>query len=75
MIFRTGKTAKMTTRATLHGVGEFWGHKLDANGNKEWRRYFGGTNNDRAYATVQADDGGILMVGASESTDFDISNP
>ncbi|MFT5891113.1 MAG: hypothetical protein ACI9Y7_001213 [Dokdonia sp.] len=64
-----------TTRATLHGVGEFWGHKLDANGNKEWRRYFGGTNNDRAYATVQADDGGILMVGASESTDFDISNP
>jgi len=63
------------TRATLHGVGEFWGHKLDANGNKEWRRYFGGTNNDRAYATVQADDGGILMVGASESNDFDISDP
>lgn len=62
------------TRATLHGVGEFWGHKLDANGNKEWRRYFGGTNNDRAYATVQADDGGILMVGASESNDFDISD-
>ena len=63
-----------TTRATLHGVGEFWGHKLDANGTMEWRRYFGGTNNDRAYASVQADDGGILMVGASESTDFDISN-
>ena len=63
------------TRAVQHGVGEFWGHKLDANGNKEWRRYFGGTNNDRAYAAVQADDGGILMVGASESDDFDISNP
>jgi len=63
------------TRATLHGVGEFWGHKLDANGNKEWRRYFGGTNNDRAYASVQADDGGILMIGASESNDFDISDP
>lgn len=63
------------TRAVQHGVGEFWGHKLDANGNKEWRRYFGGTNNDRAYATVQADDGGILMIGASESNDFDISNP
>ncbi|WP_299208031.1 hypothetical protein [uncultured Dokdonia sp.] len=63
-----------SSRATLHGVGEFWGHKLDANGNKEWRRYFGGTNNDRAYATLQADDGGILMIGASESNDFDISN-
>jgi hypothetical protein len=63
------------TRAVQHGVGEFWGHKLDANGNKEWRRYFGGTNNDRSYDAVQADDGGILMVGASESTDFDISAP
>ncbi len=62
------------TRTVQHGVGEFWGHKLDANGNTEWRRYFGGTNNDRAYAAVQADDGGILMVGASESNDFDISD-
>lgn len=61
-------------RATQHGVGEFWGHKLDANGDMQWRRYFGGTNNDRAYTTLQADDGGILMIGASESTDFDISN-
>lgn len=63
------------TRGAQHGVGEFWGHKLDANGTREWRRYFGGTNNDRAYATVQTDDGGILMVGASESNDFDISDP
>lgn len=62
-----------TTRATLHGVGEFWGHKLDANGNLEWRRYFGGTSNDRSYAVVQAPDGGILMTGNSESNDFDIS--
>ena len=63
------------TRATLHGVGEFWGHKLDGNGNLEWRRYFGGTNNDRAYAVTQAPDGGILMTGASESEDFDVTAP
>lgn len=62
------------TRATLHGVGEFWGHKLDVNGNLEWRRYFGGTNNDRSYAVLQAQDGGYLMTGNSESDDFDISN-
>lgn len=62
------------TRAVQHGVGEFWGHKLDANGNLEWRRYFGGTNNDRVYQVIQAQDGGLLMVGASESNDFDVSN-
>ncbi|TMU54964.1 hypothetical protein [Flagellimonas algicola] len=60
---------------TRHGVGEFWGTKLDAQGNLEWRRYFGGTNNDRSYGVVQADDGGFVLAGASESDDFDITNP
>ncbi|WP_181899480.1 hypothetical protein [Flagellimonas nanhaiensis] len=59
---------------TRHGVGEFWGTKLDANGNLQWRRYFGGTNNDRAHGVVQANDGGFVMAGFSESDDFDISN-
>ena len=59
---------------TRHGVGEFWGTKLDANGNLLWRRYFGGTNNDRAHGVVQANDGGFVMAGFSESDDFDISN-
>ncbi|MEX0360827.1 MAG: hypothetical protein AB3N10_07550, partial [Allomuricauda sp.] len=57
------------------GVGEFWGTKLDAQGNLEWRRYFGGTNNDRSYGVVQADDGGFVLAGASESDDFDITDP
>lgn len=58
-----------------HGVGEFWGTKLDANGNLIWRRYFGGTNNDRSYGVVEAKDGGLVLTGASESDDFDIGNP
>ena len=59
---------------TRHGVGEFWGTKIDALGNLEWRRYYGGTNNDRAHAVVRSNDGGFVMAGFSESTDFDISN-
>ena len=59
---------------TRHGVGEFWGTKIDASGNLEWRAYFGGTNNDRAHAVVKADDGGFVLAGFSESEDFDISN-
>ena len=58
-----------------HGVGEYWGIKMDANGEKEWRRYFGGTNNDRSYDVAQTTDGGFLMIGASESLDFDKVDP
>lgn len=59
---------------TRHGVGEFWGTKIDATGALQWRGYFGGTNNDRAHAVVQSDDGGFVMTGFSESNDFDISS-
>ncbi|NND89082.1 MAG: hypothetical protein HKM28_07545 [Flavobacteriaceae bacterium] len=60
------------SKATLHGVGEFWAVRMDAEGNKLWRRYFGGTDNDRSYDALQTQDGGFLLVGASESDDFDI---
>ena len=58
---------------TKHGVGEFWGIKLDASGNKIWRRYFGGTNNDRSYDVLQTEDNGFLMIGSSESIDFNVA--
>ncbi len=57
---------------TAHGVGEFWVTRLDSAGDLVWRRYYGGSNNDRAYAVTTAPDGGFLVVGATESTDFDI---
>ncbi len=61
-------------RGSLHGVGEYFGIKLDAQGNLQWYRYFGGTMNDRVNDIAQADDGGILMAGYTESTDFDIED-
>ncbi|MCW5516327.1 hypothetical protein [Muriicola sp. Z0-33] len=67
-----GSTAKFNS-ITSHGVGEFWGTRLDATGNLIWRRYFGGSNNDRAHSVVQANDGGFIMAGFSESGDADIS--
>ncbi|MEM8929076.1 MAG: hypothetical protein AAGC45_12820 [Bacteroidota bacterium] len=60
---------------TAHGVGEFWGTKIDGDGNLEWRKFFGGTNNDRSFGVVNAHDGGYILTGASESDDFDITNP
>ncbi len=61
-------------RNSLHGVGEYWGIKLDASGNYIWRRYFGGSNNDRSYDVIQTTDSGFLLVGSSESDDFDITD-
>ena len=58
-----------------HGVGEFWCHKVNINGDIVWRKYFGGTNNDRSYDAVETEDGGFIIVGTSESQDVQISNP
>ena len=62
------------TQNTAHGVGDFWGLKLDSSGEYEWRRYYGGTNNDRAYGVIEVEDGYVLA-GSSESEDVQISNP
>ena len=58
----------------LHGVGEFYGQKLDANGTVLWGKYFGGTQNDRVFDVVEANDGGFVMIGYSESSDFDVTD-
>lgn len=68
-----GNTEKGNS-VTSHGVGEFWGTKIDEEGSVQWRGYFGGTNNDRAHSVVQTNDGGFVMAGFTESDDFDISN-
>ena len=58
---------------TRHGVGEFWGHKLDSQGQIMWSRFFGGTNNDRSYDVVETKNGDFILVGSTESNDVDIS--
>ncbi|QTY25983.1 hypothetical protein [Flavobacterium sp. CS20] len=70
-----GNAQRSKSLFAKHGVGEFWGIKLDANGQTQWRRFFGGTNNDRSYDVIEAYDGNIIMIGNSESDDFDITNP
>lgn len=62
------------TRGTLHSLGDYWGIKMDANGNKIWCRYFGGSHVDQSKDVLQTDDGGFLLAGISESSDFDITN-
>ncbi len=69
-----GMTKKNMKISKKHGVGEFWCHKIDKDGNLQWRKYFGGTNNDRSYDAIQTLEGDFIIVGISESNDFEISN-
>ena len=68
-------STKKVVKSIKHGVGEFWCHKIDLGGNILWRKYFGGTNNDRSYDSVETSDGDFIIVGSSESNDIDISSP
>ena len=70
-----GQDGKRNYLTKKHGVGEFWCHKLDRNGNLQWRRYFGGTSNDRSYDAIETNRGDFILTGGSESQDIDISNP
>jgi len=63
-----------STSGTQHGVGEYWCIKMDANGEFFWRRYFGGSNNDRSYDALETPEGDFIIAGASESDDFDIND-
>src|SRR5690606_8473449 len=58
-----------------HAGGDYWALKLDANGDKVWRRYFGGTFADTSYDAIETEDQGFIMVGSSDSFDFDIADP
>jgi len=54
-----------------YGSDDFLLYKLDSDGNKVWRRHFGGANSD--YGTVALNlpsDGGYLLLGQSESYTF-----
>ena len=70
-----GQNKKEAHFSTVHGVGEFWVHKIDLNGNLQWRNFYGGTSNDRSYDSIETKTGDFVIVGASESQDVDIKDP
>ena len=51
------------------GAGRYdmWVVKLDANGNKQWDKTFGGSNDDEATSIIQTADGGYAVAGITLS--------
>ncbi len=69
-----GQGNSKTTLAKRHAGGDYWVIKLNAAGNKQWSRYFGGTFTDTPYDAIQTEDNGYIIVGSSDSNDVDIKN-
>jgi hypothetical protein len=67
-----GDTSRTLNR---HAGGDYWVIKLNAQGDLEWSRYFGGNFTDTPEGVVQTPDNGYIIAGGSDSNDTDISNP
>ena len=51
----------------LRGEGDFWIVKIDANGNKQWDKRFGGDRSENLQYVQQTSDGGYILGGWSFS--------
>lgn len=65
-----GNSARNSQR---HAGGDYWAVKIDASGNLQWSKYFGGSFSDSAYDVLETADGNYIIVGSSDSNDVDIS--
>lgn len=60
-------------RFGIHSEGDAWVVKLDREGNIQWQRCLGGSDQDEAYDVEQTLDGGYILAGSTRSNDGDVS--
>jgi hypothetical protein len=56
------------------GNSDYWIIKIDSVGNLLWEKSYGGSNGEVAYAVIQTNDLGYMVVGESTSNDGDVSS-
>lgn len=69
-----GQGNSKLSSAKRHAGGDYWIIKIDSNGEKQWSKFFGGTFTDIPYGTIQTSDNSYIIVGSSDSADFNISS-
>ncbi|AQS94478.1 hypothetical protein BXQ17_10560 [Polaribacter sp. BM10] len=62
------------TNAIKHAGGDYWAIKTDNSGNLLWSKYFGGSFTDTPLGVVETDANDFIIVGSSDSNDFNISD-
>jgi hypothetical protein len=60
-------SASETGDAPHFGGSDGWLMKVDAEGNKQWERFFGGTGDELVLSIDQSADGGFILGGRSDS--------
>lgn len=55
------------------GYADVWLLRLDASGDIVWKKCYGGSGTDSAYAVVQTTDNGFLITGSSTSQNGDVT--
>ena len=55
-----------------HGKEDIWLVKLGPDKKVKWKRVYGGNGDDRAISVAEAEDGGYIVVGVSDSTDWGV---
>lgn len=60
--------------AINRGLFDYWLVKLDGLGNIQWQKSFGGSGSDYGMSIKQTLDGGFVLLGHSDSNDFDVTN-
>jgi len=56
-----------------HGGFDFWIVKINAAGNIQWQKCFGGTDHEQAESVQQTNGGGYIIAGTAESIDGDVT--
>jgi hypothetical protein len=69
----SGGQGNTKNSATLHAGGDYWAIKLDATGELEWSKFYGGNFTDTPEGVVETEDNGFIIAGRSDSQDTDIS--
>jgi hypothetical protein len=64
-------SAKDIPDVANHGSVDVYVVKLDASGNLEWQKMYGGSGDDRASEIQQTQEGGYIVAGYSESNDLE----
>ncbi len=56
-----------------YGSDDYWVIKIDNEGNLLWEKNYGGSSRDRAEEIFATKDGGYILNGRTQSTNFDVS--
>jgi hypothetical protein len=68
-----GKGNSKSLTAKRHAGGDYWVIKLNASGEKQWSKFFGGTFTDTSYGAIQVENNNYIIIGSSDSNDVDIN--